>query len=304
MFYVNKPTPITPAMLVSSVVTEADHAAYSSGTTYALADLAMYNHRNYESLQAGNVGHTPDEINSTWWLDLGPTNKWAMFDSVVSTATTLTTSVGVPALTVVVSPGICNSVSVLDITGAASVRVQMHNGATLVFDKTKTMDATYISDWYQYFFEPYQVASDVLFGPLPPYPGAQITVTITPTTVGSVVTCGALLFGNTVDLGDTQYGASAGVNDYSVFETDSYGVTTLVRRGYAKKSSYSLMVKNTQLRRVFSTLAALRATPAVWVGTDDVSLSPLTVFGVVKSWGINVTYSSLSSVSIEIQGLL
>lgn len=238
------------------------------------------------------------------WIDLGPTNRHAMFDSMMSTQTTLTTSVGSPVLEVVVSPGICNGVAVLDVTGVVSVKCEMFNGATQVYTETKTVNNTFISNWYEYFFEPYDVYTDLLFGPLPPYPSATVKLTFTPTAVGATVKCGAALYGNTVEIGPVEYGATAGITDYSRKETDEYGITTLVERGFSKHTSYSMMVDNTQIRRVFSTLAALRATPAVWVASDDYKFTPLTAFGYPKDWGINVQYADYSSVSLDIEGLL
>jgi len=237
------------------------------------------------------------------WIDLGPTNRHAMFDSMMSTQTTLTTSVGSPVLEVVVSPGICNGVAVLDVTGVVSVKCEMFNGATQVYTETKTVNNTFISNWYEYFFEPYDVYTDLLFGPLPPYPSATVKLTFTPTAVGATIKCGAALYGNTVEIGSVEYGATAGITDYSRKETDEYGITTLVERGFSKHTSYSMMIDNTQLRRVFSTLAALRATPAVWVATDDYKFTPLNAFGYPKDWGINVQYAYQSSVSLDIEGM-
>lgn len=238
------------------------------------------------------------------WIDLGPTNRWSMFDSLISTATSLTTSGGSPALVVVTAPGMCNGVATMDVTGVSSVKCEMHNGATLVYTETKTVDNTFISNWYDYFFAPYDVYTDLLFGPLPPYPSAQVTLTFTPTTVGSAVRCGAALYGNTVEIGEVEYGATAGITDYSRKETDAFGITTLVERGFSKHTEYNMQIENSQLRRVFSTLAALRATPAVWVATDDYKLTPLNAFGYPKDWGINVQYYDYSSVSLSIEGLL
>jgi hypothetical protein len=238
------------------------------------------------------------------WIDLGPTNRHAMFDSMMSTQTTLTTSVGSPVLEVVVSPGICNGVAVLDVTGVVSVKCEMFNGATLVYTDTKSVDNTFISNWYEYFFEPYDVYTDLLFGPLPPYPSATVKLTFTPTAVGATIKCGAALYGNTVEIGDVEYGATAGITDYSRKETDEFGITTLVERGFSKHTSYNMQIPNTQLRRVFSTLAALRATPAVWVASEDSKFTPLTAFGYPKDWGINVQYADYSSVSLEVEGML
>ena len=238
------------------------------------------------------------------WLDLGPTNRHAMFDSIISTGTTLTTSTSQPAMLVTVSPGICNGVATMDVTGVSSVTCEMFNGATLVYTETKAVDNTFISNWYEYFFEPYDVFTDLLFGPLPPFPSATVKLTFAPTSVGTTIKCGAALYGNTVELGAVEYGASAGITDYSRKETDEFGITTLVERGFSKHASYQLQVESSQLRRVFSTLAALRATPAVWTATDEYKLTPLNTFGYPKDWGVNIQYYNYASFSIEIEGLL
>lgn len=238
------------------------------------------------------------------WLDLGPTNRHAMFDSLTSTQSALTTSVGTPAMVVVVAPGICNGVAVLDVAGVASVTCTMVNSSVTVYTETKSVDNTFISSWYEYFFEPYDVYTDLLFGPLPPYPSATVTLTFTPTAVGAIVKCGAALYGNTVEIGDVQYGASAGITDYSRKETDEYGITTLVERGFSKRTSYTISIGNSQMRRVYSTLAALRATPAVWVATDDYKFTPLNAFGYPADWGINVQYADYSTVNLDIEGML
>lgn len=312
------------------------------------------------------------------WLDLGPVNRWAMFDSFVSTGTQQTaghtvtisnaspgvvswTAHGLPNgtslelsttgalptgltvgttyyvvsaaantfslsatlngtaintssagsgthtaiadLCVVVSPGICNGVAVLDVANVSSVKCEMFNGSTLVYTETQTVDDTFISDWYAYCFEPYAVLTDLIFGPLPPYPNATVKLTFTPTSSGVTINCGAALYGNTVEIGNVEYGATAGITDYSRKETDQYGITTLVERGFSKHTSYNMQITNQQLRRVFSTLAALRATPAVWIASDDYKFTPLTAFGYPKDWGINVQYADYSAVSLEIEGM-
>lgn len=313
------------------------------------------------------------------WLDLGPTNRHAMFDSIISTGTqqtagqtvtmtiaspcvvtwnahglpngstlTLSTTGALPTgltagttyyvvnaatntfqlaatlggtaintsgsqsgthtaiadMCVVVSPGICNGVAVLDVSNVSSVKCEMFNGSTLVYTETQTVDDTFISDWYAYFFEPYAVMTDLIFGPLPPYPSATVKLTFIPTSAGVTINCGAALYGNTVELGTVEYGATAGITDYSRKETDEFGITTLVERGFSKHTSYNMQITNQQLRRVFSTLAALRATPAVYVASDDYKFTPLTAFGYPRDWGINVQYADYSSVSLEVEGML
>lgn len=311
------------------------------------------------------------------WLYLGPTNRHAMFDSIISTGTeqvagqtvtmtiaspcavswtahglpdgstlTLSTTGALPTgltvgttyyvvgaaantfnlaatlggtainttgsqsgmhtaiqdLCVVVSPGMCNSVATMDVSGVSRVKCEQFNGSTLVYTQTKLMDNTFLDDYYPYFFEPYDEFTDLLFGPLLPYSNCTVKLTFTPTAAGSTIHCGAALYGNTVSLGEVEYGSNVGIEDFSRIETDEFGVSTLVERGFLKEATYSVNVPDAQLRRVFSTLAALRATPSVWVASDEVNLSPLNVYG-VPTFRVNIKYYGYSNVSIEIKGI-
>jgi hypothetical protein len=98
-----KPTPITDTEFISSTRAENDHAAWSAATTYALAArvISTATHRIYESVQAGNLNHALTDV--AWWIDIGPTNRWAMFDTVVGSITSQATPLTVvPALALAV----------------------------------------------------------------------------------------------------------------------------------------------------------------------------------------------------------
>ena len=135
---------------------------------------------------------------------------------------------------------------------------------------------------------------------LPPYGDAHITVVLTGT---GTVECGICLAGTFYTLGDTQYGASVGIIDYSRKETDAFGVTTFVRRAYSKRMSAKLMLDNVQMNKVQRVLADLRATPCAWIGADDVTYAPLQVYGFYKDFSIEVAYPTASYCSLEVEGL-
>src|SRR3990170_7159070 len=113
------PLTITDARLISSTVSEPDAGSpstepvYNAGTTYGLGDIAISTttHLKYESLAAGNIGNALTD--TTKWLELGPTNKWAMFDLLRSTATSAAAS-----LSVVIAPGTrIDSLALLGLVG-------------------------------------------------------------------------------------------------------------------------------------------------------------------------------------------
>ena len=289
------PITITDAMLTSSTAPETDYAAYSAGTTYALGAkvIRTSTHRIYESAQAGNTGHTP-ESSPTWWIDTAPTNRWAMFDGVVGTITTLASP-----LTIVIAPGAVNSLALLEISGA-SVDISMTVDGETVYSKTVDLEGSVISDYYEYFFEPFDPLSSVVVTDIPIYAYGVITVTLS----GSSVGIGLLSAGIFTDLGETQYGASSGIDDYSLKTKDAFGNTTIVERGYSKQPSFTIAVQQANINKVYRKLASLRAVKCVWIGSDKLEYSePLIAFGIPKSFRLEVPHNIFSVFSLEIEGL-
>ena len=124
-----RPLPITDAILDVSGsppvtnVPENDYAEWAVGTTYALGDRVILTstHRVYESLQASNTGNNPTALGSTFWIDAGPTNRWAIFDTSVSTQTKQANNI-----TYLLVPNeAINSVGILNITGGTEINITM-----------------------------------------------------------------------------------------------------------------------------------------------------------------------------------
>ena len=291
-----EPTTLTAAMLVSTDAAET-YSAWNAATAYALNDIVLRTttERLYQRLVAGTTATAP-ESDTVNWLDIAPSNKWAMFDGEISTATTKSTS-----LTVVLKPGYVNSLALFGLVGSnLAVTVRDALAGNIVYTLSQDLDGTIIADWYQYFFEPVVQLAEVVLTDLPPYGDAHITVVLTGT---GTVECGICLVGTFYTLGDTQYGASVGIIDYSRKVTDEFGVTTFVRRAYSKRMSAKLMLDNVQMNKVQRVLADLRATPCAWIGADDVTYAPLVVYGFYKDFSIEVAYPTASYCSLEVEGL-
>ena len=290
-----KPLPCYPSMLVSSNAVES-YPTWAVGTTYAKDDIVVYETGLYQSLTNSNVGNTPS-IDTVNWVYYGASNTCAMFDGQVSTQTVSTTP-----LTVTVAPGnYYNSVALLNLN-AISATVTVTAGAETLFDETYALDETIIVDWYQYFFEPYALKTSLIIDNIPPSLSAVLTVSLSNTT-GLAVKIGEMKFGSIYTLGDSEYGASLGIIDYSVKETDSFGVTTFVERSFSKKLSTSVFCLNENLTYITSVLQSLRATPTVWVYSDQQQFSPTIVYGYARDWSIDIAYQNHSLLSIEIEGL-
>lgn len=291
-----RPVTITDASLVSSDVAETDHPAWASGTSYALGANVIRAHRRWESLVASNLGNDPT-TNPDKWLDLGPTNRWAMFDNRVGTQTERATS-----LTVELQPGSIDALALID-TDAESATVTMMVGATEVYSGERSfMNAGVpINNWFAYFFEPIGRKTTVFFLDLPVFPDAITTVEVIGGGATATVSVGTLIVGRAADLGEAEHGAGVGIVDYSRKETDIFGVTSVVERSWSKRMTLRTLIQTDQVDATQRLLAGLRATPVLWIGDEE--LESLIIYGFYKEFSIDLAFPTVSYCSLTVEGL-
>lgn len=298
------PVTISATLLTSSTVPETDYAGWLVGSTYAVGDkvISTVTHRVYESLRATNLGHDPTDIlNRTgatpWWLDIGPTNRYAMFDGEASTQTVIASP-----LTVVIHPGPFNSVYLAGIDGdSLTLTVKDSPGGAVVFTTTVTLEASAPPDYYEYFFDRFQPQTDYLASDLPSYTNAELTVSITKVTGN--VKCGVLALGDLRPLGLTQYGAKAKPKTYSYIKIDEFGNNVIKRRKSAKDMSASSYVKLEEANFVLDTITELLDVPCVWIGTDIQEYSGLRVYG-LGSAELSYDQPQFATLNLNVQGLI
>lgn len=294
-----KPVTFTSSMLVSSTATEST-ANYNSATPYAKDAEVNYSNSIYVSLQASNLNKTPGATGSeAWWIRKSANNIYAMFDEFVNTQTT-----GTSPLTVVFRPQmLINSLALINISNATEgyIKIQDGVGGPIIYEKTINLDSTPILDWYMYFFEPFNLSTQIILTDIPPYSDPVITVELRS---GSSVSLGNCVAGSVYDLGLTQYGATAGIRDYSTKETNSFGITTFVKRSFSKRMDANLFVPKEKLRITQRVLEELRATPSVWIGSEDADYEMLTVYGYYRDFNTEINYPTYSLCSLEIEGLI
>jgi hypothetical protein len=299
-----RPTAITDAVLTSSNVVEPfpGETSWLVGTAYVVGNVVARPvsgvHRLYQCLVA-NTGNTP-ETNTTGttpkWLDIGPTNRWGMFDAQVGTATTAASPI-----TVVLTPGNIDSLGLLQLVGD-SVRVQMTAGGTTVYDKTYSLVyGAPTTDWYAYFFGAINKRTDLAITDLPPYASGIVTITISAATGN--VSCGMCVVGQLFDFSGTQYGATIGIIDYSRKDIDAFGNPTLTKRKYIKKMDAKMMLDTSSLDIASITLAAWRSTAVLWIGADNLYTS-LIVFGFCRDWSADVTGPTFCTYSLSVEGMI
>jgi len=264
-----QPVTVTGAVLVSSNVAENDAAEWQASATYAAGARVMraVTHRVYESLTAANVGNDPAGASGKW-LDIGPTNRWSMFDEALGTSTTNTNSVQVA-----LNAGSVNAVALLDVV-ASTVRVRATG-----YDRTVPAGTGAIT-----------------FLDLP-FNAGTVTVTIAGT---GTVSVGTLLIGRVTTLGLTEASPTAGITDFSRKDVDEFGEVTIVQRAWAKRMTARALIRTDAVDIVANRIAAVRAQPSLWIG--QTGLDSLTVYGFFKDFSIEVG-ETLSKLSLSIEGL-
>ncbi|API58102.1 hypothetical protein BSL82_01310 [Tardibacter chloracetimidivorans] len=272
------------------------YTSYNAGTSYADGDVVLdpTTHHEFESLVGSNVGNALTD--TTKWLDLGYSNRWRMFDTLNGSTTSNPESIEVA----VDITGRADSVALLGLSGV-SVQIKSETVADgVIYDETYGLvfDSG-IANWYDYFFEAIQRKTDLVVTDLPIIGNPTITVIVTqPDGTATVGTC---VIGQSRAVGGTMYGAKTSILDYSRKTADEFGNYTIVERAFSKRAEFKVVVEAAKVDAVHSMLAEYRATPIVYVGTDDYAST--WAFGFYRDFALEVAHRDQSYLSIQIEGL-
>ncbi len=295
-----KPVSISEGMITSSTIAEPDAGeTVWSPYTAAIGDrrISTTTHRVYECAVATTddptvgVTKTPKS-----WVDVGPTNKFAMFDLVNST-----TSNEQGDLTLQLAPSqTLTSLAAFSVNGASDVVINMTNAGSNVYTKTIEMnDNSAVASIWHYYFEPQVRSESFVINDLPQYPTGILDIEFK----GSAVAVGNLVVGNQIEVGSMAAGTSLQLLDYSRKETDSFGNTVVQKGRTSKLVNFNMAVAYNLSSYVFNQVAELTGTPSVWFG-DAGSDDPTLVFGYYRDLNINLTTNNIVDATITIEGLV
>lgn len=296
---ITEPLALTDVMLVGTDVLEDDFAAYSAGTTYAKGDRILDDatHKLWESVQAGNVGHTPG-TDVAWWIDAGACNRWKAFDGKIGSRTAKANS-----LYYRFAPGAAVScVAVMGLKDALTVRWRLIDPVYgTVFDQTSDVGpAPRSADPWEWAFgvwtpcRPKLVLMD-----LPSYPNAELRLDMTG---GADLAVGTVLFGQSVVFGDgVRYGLRLGLKDYSQKTKDQWGNLDMLEGDFSDRNGFDLELPNGELDALYEYLASIRARKCLFVSTD--LWTSTMVYGTYNSFEIVVALASTSVLAMDIEGL-
>jgi hypothetical protein len=250
-------------------------------------------------LQGSNTNKDPT-VETLWWIEVGPTNRWAAFDTSVSTQTAQSTNI-----TYTLEPGIAvNTLAILNLTDAYEINLTLTSPSAgspgIVFTDTIDLGLTGpFSDWYNWFFGGKQRPTQYITTTLPVYVDGILEIEITG---GTDLAVGVIAIGQQQRFGrGIRLGARVGIQDYSRKETSEFGETLLVQRAFAKRANFDLFIDKAEVDTLQNYLSSLRATPALWIGSNE--FESTTVFGFYKNFDILLSYPEHADCELEIEGL-
>lgn len=289
----------TDTILTSSNIPEDEYPDWVSGTSYTALDKVIYEHKIYERIVTGAGTTTPD-LDQANWLDSGYTNRYRMFDNIISSISSQTGGI---EFTLTPSQ-VVNGIALLNVN-ASTVRVVMTDPVEgVVYDRTKELrSSSNVIDYYSYFFAPLIDLGDLdtaIFLDLPNYPSATITVYIS--SGAALVSVGEVVYGVQSIVGRTNYGTAIGITSYSRKDVDEFGTVTVIKRKNSKYADYDIDIDNTNLAFVQRLFQDIDSVPCVFIGNPE--MEELIVYGFYKEFKATISYPTVSKCTLRVEGLV
>jgi hypothetical protein len=273
---------------------------YSAGATYGIGDMVIdvTNHLIYESLQNANTGHALTD--TAWWLKIGSTNPWKVFDAKVGSQTERTGSIYYE-----LTPGIIEGIAFFNLDAISIDIVLTDPTEGEVYNETIDLISTSnVFDGYSYCFAPFLVTKATTKTDIPPYGQATLEITINVESDTETAKCGEIVLGRVRNFGSTEFGAGFEIIDYSRKDVDDFGNFSVVKRAFSKRIPMDVVIDNAVIAYLKQTLEDFRATPVVCVPTEATDLAgPFITYGYYRTAKTVVPYPNHSILTIEWEGL-
>lgn len=291
-----------------TALAEDPNPVWAGGTTYTIGQRvhSATTHRVYESLKDGNTGKDPTIVANrttaagvgTWWLDVGPTNRTAMFDGLVSSQTQ-----AAGPLVVTLRPGASNGFALFGIDADSySYTVRSSPGGPIIASEPTTpLEGSMPPDYYEYFFDRFKPLTQLIRDGVDPYSASEITLTLNK--ASGTAKLGMFAIGDMRPIGIPQRDASIEPIDYSYVKTDAYGNTEVKKRANATGMSISAVMEKEDAGAALQTVKDVLGTPCVVVGSSAPMYEWMTVFGLV-SGRMSATPYPYATINITVRGLI
>ena len=210
-----------------------------------------------------NYSRSPD-TNPDFWKEIGYTNPYKVLDLLRNSQSTRASP-----LQVTITPG--ERADAIGITGLAGdqVQVKVKVGGVEKYSYTEDLRIREVLGWYDYFFQPFSTRVKFARFDLPPYSDAVIEVTVS--AASGNVSCGAIVVGRSVYIGDVQLDADDDANNFSLIDRDDFGNAELQRKRSVPISNVEVLADRSLVKKIRALRELLNAVPAIYAGLEDTS---------------------------------
>jgi hypothetical protein len=288
--------------ILQSNVTQ-DVPQWDIGVTYSKGDTVVTVSDTcgdvvYESLDNSNTGNDP-ETTPLSWLPIGTSNYWSLFDDKNSSQTKKPTLIEY----VVEFSNIVDSFALININ-ATSVDFDIwESNQDWTIDTPKLSISVDLRDygttsWAEYLlYEVKQKDNEVQFG-IPIFSGGVGRMRLHG---GDNLAIGSLVYGRSVDVGDSLYGFTSEIKDYSYKSVDEFGNRTIVEREFRGKLGCQVVVDTGRVNYIRKVLAKYRAKPIVWVASTEKEQTQ--IYGFYNTAVFREEHPSYATLNLELEEL-
>lgn len=284
---------------ISSNVTESE-TAWLLASIFNRGQEIRDGHYIYAYLGTDGTNSLVSPVNDPLlWLVQRPTNYWAMLDGKTNTQTSRANNI-----TIEIATNNFDTLSLLELQ-AKSIILTLTVSAVVVYTKTYDMqDESGIVDFYSYCFGDFNFKSSVYNQDIPLYLGGTLKIEIINT--ASTAKCGRLVCGRSFYVGKTLYGASLGLESYSVKQVDEFGTETLIHRGAVNLDSYDIKVPTNKVPILKRKAIEYDAVPLLFIFDESTTSNTeyLLNFGYYQNMSVLVSNPVSSNISVTVKGIL
>ena len=273
--------PHTELVSTNAVDTTAEFVA---GTLYDLgAEVKVSAENNLYKCLTKDTTEVPTGNKTTEnWLFLGKTNPYKMFDEKYKSRTVKESGNLVVTIKMKEDGGfskVSDGIALLNVSASKIRIVGVREGETIcdeefdmgvldLFSPCKILNCNFGQIVYK---------KNLILTPLKDKDGlivygcriTEYTITFEPIDDETPAACGVCILGKMQYFGKTLMNPKKSLVNYDVKDTNEYGDTAVVSRGFSNNYNFSFVGKNDIMQVADETLTELRSTPLIYVVTDE-----------------------------------
>lgn len=251
---------VTDSKLTSNVPETV--AAWNSVTAYTSGTDVSHKHYIWQASENSTNKEPGSTAGASFWTQIKPTNRWAMFDDYIHTPTVNPEVIEFE----ITEPRRFDTVALFGVE-AASVNLKVLNGGVELENRHYDMvDYTGVVGYWSLYFEEHGRRSTVLAQGLPILSG--LTIKVRAEMEGGNVKIGAFDYGRADEIGATLLGPTLGFISLSKFDPDEQGYREIVKRPALKQGDFDVAVPNEKYDSVYKKLLAYDGVMALVIGSN------------------------------------